>query len=310
MRISAGLESIRNPIAACSVAIGVFDGVHRGHQALIRNAVADAHAAEHESVVLTFDRHPAELIAPDRAPEYISTPDQQRALFAEMEVDHLVIARFDERFRDLSPESFLRLVVIGVLGAAAVFVGSDFRFGCEQAGDAAYLREAQERLGFKLHVLEPVLSGGERVSSTRIRDLIRSGDLVSAREALGHPFLLTGTVVEGARLGRTLGYPTANLVPTTRQVVPANGIYACRVFVDGRTCRAATSIGLRPTVSDDVERTIEAFLLDFDGDLYGRTLDVEFVARLRDEERFDSLTELVRQIADDVSEVERLLPEG
>lgn len=305
MQVWEGLESIYTPFPAVSAAIGTFDGVHCGHQALIRAAVADARAHDRAAVVFTFDRHPAELIAPDKLPGYLTTLEQKKGLLAALGADHLVITRFDERFRELSPEAFLRFVLAGVLGAQAVFVGEDFRFGRNQAGDTAYLQEAQARCGFALTVLEPVLVGGEKASSTRIRHLLRVGDLAGAQAVLGHPYVLSGVVVEGKRLGRMLGFPTANLEPTVPQVVPADGIYA--VWADiSSTYKGACSIGMRPTVGG-TRRTIETYLLDFSGDLYGKTLDITFVARLRDELKFDSLDALTAQMARDVAQAEEIL---
>lgn len=317
MRIWEGLESIDTPLEASTVAIGMFDGVHIGHQALIAAAVEDGRVHRRPSVVFTFDRHPAEQIAPDRFPGYLTTPEQRRRLIAALGPDHLVIARFDERFRQLSPEGFLRFVLVGILGAEAVFVGEDFRFGCNQAGDVAYLREAQARWDFALEVIPPVLVNGEKASSTRTRTLLRAGDIPGVEAILGHPYRLVGTVIEGERLGRRLGYPTANLRLSIPQVVPSDGIYAVWVEIPSALARSATqdgrrrykgacSIGMRPTVGGTT-RTIEVYLLDFSGDLYGETLEMEFVARLRDELKFDSLEALVEQMRRDVSQVERML---
>jgi len=309
MRVWQGLETITTPFPASSVAIGTFDGLHRGHQALIAAAIADARAKGRQAVVFTFDRHPAELVAPDRVPGYLSTPKQRVEILTALGVDDLVIARFDEKFRELSPESFLRFVVYGILGARALFVGPDFRFGCNHAGDVEYLRGAQDRYGFAVNVLDPVLVDGERASSTRVRQCLRAGDIEGAQRVMGHRYALSGTVVEGEKLGRELGYPTANLRLTRAQVVPADGIYAVWVEWNGRRCKGACSIGVRPTVGG-TERVIEVYLLDFTGDLYGETLELEFVARLREERKFDSLDALREQIARDVMQVDKLLVIG
>lgn len=308
MKTWTALETICDPLEATSVAIGMFDGLHVGHQALIHDAVADARAHGRESAVFTFDRHPAELFAPDRAPGYLGFPAQRDALLAAMGVDHLVVARFDERFRDLSPESFLRFVLCGVLGARAVFVGEDFRFGHDHVGDVACLRDAQERWAYVLHVHAPVLVDGERASSSRIRALLREGDLARALRMLGHPYVLRGTVVRGQQLGRKLGFPTANVELERAQVVPADGVYVVWATVNGRRHKGACSIGVRPAVGGTA-RTVEVYLLDFAGDLYGQTLDVEFAARLRDEANFETLEALTAQIARDVEQVRALLPD-
>jgi riboflavin kinase/FMN adenylyltransferase len=306
MNLWQGLESITTPLPASSVAIGTFDGLHRGHQALISACVADAHAHGRLAVVFTFDRHPAEIIAPDRVPGYLAPPEQRMEIIRSLGADELVIARFTPRFRQLSPESFLRFVVSGILGAEAVFVGEDFRFGCNQEGNVAYLREAQERLCFRLEVLESVRVGSERVSSSQIRQLLQGGHLGKALEMLGHPYVLSATVVEGEKLGRKLGFPTANLQPVLAQVIPADGVYAVWVEWGGRRWKGACSIGLRPTVGG-TQRTIEIYLLDFFGELYGERVSVEFVTRLRDEMKFDTLEALVQQIKRDVEQVQQVL---
>jgi riboflavin kinase/FMN adenylyltransferase len=306
MHVWVGLESIPEPFSAASVAIGTFDGVHRGHQALISAAVADARAHGRPSLVFTFDRHPSELLTPERAPGYLCTPAQRQQWIEELGVDHLVIARFDSSLREMTPEAFLRDILTKRLGARAVLVGEGFRFGRNQEGDIAFLEAQQERLGYTLHVLAPVLVGGERASSSRIRTLLRRGDLEAAEAILGRPYALTGVVVEGEKLGRRLGYPTANLRPVAPMVVPADGIYAVRVRWRERRAKGACSIGMRPTVGG-TQRTIEVFLLDFSGDLYGETLEIEFAARLRDELRFQTLEALVEQMGRDVAQVSDLL---
>ncbi len=306
MQIWHGLDKITEQFPACTLAIGMFDGVHVGHQALIRAAVADARKHKRAAAVLTFDRHPMELIAPERAPGYLSTLPQREQLFRGLGVDHLVIARFDQRFRDLSPETFLRFVVKAVMAADAVFVGFDFRFGCEHAGDVAYLKESSKRLDLEVNVLDPIQVDGEKASSSRIRALLKDGQLNAALSVLGHSYVLRGIVVEGQKLGRKLGFPTANIAFERIQVIPKEGIYATWVDVGERRYKGACSIGLRPTV-DGKNRTVEVYLLDFEGDLYGKTLDVAFMARLRDEAKYDSLEALVEQIGRDVEEVRSIL---
>ena len=306
MRVWNGLESITQPFDVASVAVGMFDGLHVGHQALIRAAVEDGRAHGRRSVVFTFDRHPAELISPDKVPGYLSTPRQRIALLEALGVEDVVVARFDERFRALSPEAFLHFVMYGVLGAKAIFVGGDFHFGRNQSGDVEYLREAQARFGYTVHVHPPVLMRSERASSTAIRAYLRSGDLAAATEMLGHPYVLSGVVAHGEKLGRKLGFPTANLRLSRAQVVPADGIYAVWGTVRGERRMGACSIGMRPTVGG-AERTVETYLLDFDADIYGEEMDVEFAARLRDELKFETLEALVEQMEFDVRKAREIL---
>jgi len=309
MRIWRGLESVAAPFEASTLAIGVFDGIHAGHQALIRSGVQDAHQNGRPSVVLTFDRHPSELLAPDKVPGYLTTESQRARLFEALGVDDLLIARFDERFREISPEAFLRFVVCGIIGARAVYVGFDFRFGKNQEGDTKYLRSAPVRCDFEVHVTDPVLVDGEKASSSRIRELLREGDVERASRILGRPYALVGIVVEGQKLGRTLGFPTANLEPAAKVVVPADGIYAVRVIRGPNRHMGACSIGIRPTIGGTA-RTVEAYLMDFSDDLYGEELEVEFVARLREERKFDSLAAMVQQIGRDVDEARKVLSMG
>lgn len=306
MKTWSGLESIHEPFVNSAVAIGQFDGLHVGHQALIGRAVEEARRIRGRSVVFTFDRHPMDLIAPDRAPSQITTLEQRSKLIEECGVDDLVIAKFDNRFRDLSPETFLHFVLVGVLGAASVSVGHDFRFGCNQLGDVDFMNLAESRFRFKTNVIESVMVLGEKASSTRVRTLLRDGNVTDATQVLGRPFALIGIVVHGQQLGRTLGFPTANLATETKQLLPKDGVYA--VLVNDGTVRrqGACSIGLRPTVNGK-ERTVETFLFDFDGDLYGQKLEFEFVERIRDEEKFNSLDELVTAMHRDVALARQVL---
>ncbi len=309
MNVFEGLETLPQPYNAATVAIGTFDGVHSGHQAIIRTAVEDARRHNRPALVLTFDRHPVELLAPERAPLLLTTPLQRNRLIAELGADALVIIAFDAALSQLSPEAFIRDILKAKLGAEAIVVGENFCFGRGRAGNTALLRDAQETFDFRLHALAPVLVGGEPVSSTRIRECLRTGEIAEAEALLNHPFLLSGTVVSGQRLGRELGYPTANLALTHRQVVPANGIYAVRVTLEaGRTFGGACSIGDRPTIPG-AGYSIETYLLDFAGDIYGCAMTIQFVKRLREELRFDSLDALKAQMTADVRQVRRVLEE-
>jgi riboflavin kinase/FMN adenylyltransferase len=306
MKTYFGLEAVCPPIARSSVAIGRFDGMHLGHQSLIRTMVEDARAHGREAVVFTFDRHPAELLAPDKVPGYLQTLEQRAAVIEGLGVDTLVVAVFNERFRSLSPEAFLHFVVSGQVGAEAVFVGEDFRFGRSAEGAIDLLRSAEERYGYRTHVHPAVLVDGEKAASTRVRELLRDGEVEKAARMLGRPYALSGTVERGQQLGRTLGYPTANLRLTVAQVAPAHGIYAVWTQAAGARRMGACSIGVRPTVGG-TSRTIETYLLDFSGDLYDQPMEVEFVARLRDEEKFDGLEALVAQMDRDVAGARRIL---
>lgn len=307
MILFEGLETLLTPFPRSTVAIGTFDGVHIGHQTVIRAAVEDARAHERPALVFTFDRHPQELLAPERAPHYLTTPAQRTRLIAQLDADGLVVARFDTRLSELSPETFLRDILKGMLGAEAIVVGTNFCFGKNRAGDIAYLEAKQSEFDYALHAFESVMVDGIPASSTRIRERLRAGDITEAEKVLGHPYWLAGTVVQGQQLGRQLGYPTANLALTVRQEVPADGIYAVRVTLDdGREIGGACSIGNRPTI-EGAGRSIETYLLDFSEDIYGRSMEIRFLQRLRAEEKFDSLDALKVQMALDVEETRRVL---
>jgi len=279
------------------VAVGEFDGVHLGHREVIRGA----------DTVLTFEPHPYTVVAPDSAPKLITSLATKCDLIAGLGVRELVVIPFDGAFASRSPQDFIDHVLVETLGAERVSVGENFRFGHRAKGDAALLRVQD---AFETRVVELVEVDDEIVSSTRIRALIEAGDVERANACLGSPFQLRGLVAHGDKRGRTLGFPTANLVPDPALVYPAHGVYACRAAVeldgDWRWWPAATSIGVRPTFVTGRGLLVEAFLLGFDGDLYERELRLEFLARLRGELRFESVDELVEQMARDVEDTRRV----
>ena len=307
MKIYEGLEKVAPPLPRSTVAIGTFDGVHLGHRAIIRTAVEDAHTYHRPSLVFTFDRHPLERLDPSRVPTLLTTPAQRNALIEEIGAEGLVIARFDETLSELTADEFILRILKETLGAEAIVVGENFYFGKDRSGDVAFLRENQERFGYRLYALAPVELSGEKVSSTRIREALKLGEVEEAERLLGHPYWLAGTVVGGQRLGRTLGYPTANLSLTVNQTVPKDGIYAVIAKLqDGREVGGACSIGNRPTV-EGAGRSIETFLFDFNEDLYGQEFSVRFVRFLRPELKFDSLDALTQQMQKDCDKARNIL---
>jgi riboflavin kinase/FMN adenylyltransferase len=275
------------------VAVGEFDGVHVGHREVMRGA----------DTVLTFEPHPRTVVSPEKAPKLITSLDAKADLIAGLGVRELVVIPFDGEFAGQSPQGFIDDVLVGALGAEQVSVGQNFRFGHKAKGDVALL-EAQS--AFRTRVVDLVEGDGEVVSSSHIRRLIEAGEMEPAAACLGSPFQLRGTVTHGDKRGRTLGFPTANLVPDPGLVYPGHGVYACRAAVelDGewRSWPAATNVGVRPTFVTGRGLLVEAFLLDFDGDLYGRELRLAFLARLRGELRFESVDELIAQMARDVDD--------
>ncbi len=309
MKIYEGLESITPPLPRSTVAIGTFDGVHLGHQAIIRTAVEDALSTRRPSVVFTFDRHPLERLAPHRVPTLITPRKQCVRLIEQCGADAMVIARFDETLSELTPEQFLVQVLRQKLGAECIVVGENFTFGKNRGGNIRYLQENETRFGYTLFSLAPVEFGGAPVSSTRIREALKKGEVELAEALLGHPYWLEGTVVQGQQLGRTLGYPTANLQLSASQTVPADGIYAVIARLqDGREIGGACSIGERPTI-EGAGRSLETFLFDFDENLYGRRFALRFLRFLRPELKFDSLDALVVQMEADCREARRLVSE-
>jgi riboflavin kinase/FMN adenylyltransferase len=272
------------------VAIGTFDGVHLGHREVIRGA----------DTVVTFEPHPAAVVAPGGAPRLLTTLERKAELISALGVEDLVVIPFDHEFAARSAQSFIEDVLVGTLRAEHVSVGENFRFGHKAAGDNALLR-ADTR--FETRVVPLLEVDGEVVSSSHIRGLVLGGAVEYADTLLGAPFTFAGEVVEGDRRGRTLGFPTANLVPQDGYVVPGHGVYACRAHTaDGVVHVAATNVGVRPMFVTGRGELIEAFLVDFDGDLYGSVLRVEFLKRLRGEKRFESVEALVEQMGRDVEE--------
>ncbi len=284
---------------AC-VAIGFFDGVHLGHQQIIRQTVADARKHEATAVVVSFDRHPASVVAPERCPALIYNLAQRQNAIAALGTDQLLLLSFDKALREVTGEDFVRRLSQGAGRLLSVCVGSNFTFGHKKTGDVNLLHRLGKELQFVVHPLSAVALDGETVSSTRIREAIRTGQLDAAGQMLGRTYSLAGAVIPGARLGRQLGFPTANLDISGR-VLPPHGVYAAHAQVDGRWFRAAVNIGCRPTVDGSASRvSVEAHLIDFDGDLYGREIELHFAGRIRDEQRFPSLEALKTQIAMDI----------
>jgi riboflavin kinase / FMN adenylyltransferase len=271
------------------VAIGTFDGVHRGHREVIRGA----------DTVLTFDPHPLAVIHPEATPKLISTFNIKRDLIAGLGVDELVVIPFDKGFSSQTAEEFVEDVRIDRLGAEQVSVGENFRFGARAKGTPEFLTEHGE---FETRMVPLVEAAGETISSSHIRGLVAAGEVGPAAEFLGGPFLFEGEVVPGDRRGRELGMPTANLVPDERYVVPGHGVYAA--WAHGYP--AAVNVGVRPTFDTGRGLLVEAHLIGFDADLYGETLRIAFLERLRGEKRFESVDDLVTQMNRDVDEARRI----
>jgi riboflavin kinase / FMN adenylyltransferase len=275
------------------VAVGTFDGVHLGHREVIRGA----------DTVLTFDPHPLQVLHPEAMPKLLDSFAIKRDLIASLGVDELVVVAFDREFAAQSHQWFVDAVLVERLGARHVSVGENFRFGRAARGDAEYLRSRPE---FETRVVPIVEVDGETVSSSHIRALVAAGDVAAAARFLGAPFMLEGEVVAGDRRGRELGMPTANVVPDDRLACPGHGVYAATV--EGRP--AAINVGVRSTFESGRGVLIEAHLIDFEDDLYGHTIRIAFLARLRGERRFDSVEALVEQMHADVADARRILSDA
>ncbi len=289
------------------VTIGVFDGVHRGHQALLRDFVAEAHAHAAPAVVVTFYPHPAEVLSNRRAPFYLTSPEEKARLIAALGVDVLLTHPFDEEVARQPAQVFMQALKAH-LGLRRLWVGYDFALGRGREGDIPTLRRLGETLGYTVHVVEAYRLDGEVVSSTRVRQALAAGQVRQAARLLGRLYDLPGQVVPGEGRGRRLGFPTANLATWPKRMVPASGVYACYADLAEGTFPAVVNIGVRPTFEQgEAVPRIEAHLLDFSGDLYGRRLTLRFVARLRAERRFPSAEALAAQIARDVAQARTVL---
>ena len=304
MQVIRSLDACPRPPEGTAVTLGFFDGVHLGHQLLIGEARRLAAEQGARSAVVTFDNHPAAVVRPESAPMLLTTLDHRLELLAATGVDHVLVLEFDEARSKESAEDFVEGVLVECLRALAVVVGADFHFGHQRRGDVALLREMGVARGFEVEGLQLVGSGSEGarpVSSTAIRAALAAGDLAAANRMLGRAHEVRGSVQTGDRRGRELGFPTANVAVPERLALPADGIYAAWYErPDGSTHPAAVSLGRRPTFyADQAASLLEAHLLDFTGDLYGEEARVRFVARLRGEERYETVEALVEQMAQD-----------
>jgi len=302
MRVLRSLSQIPREPAGRALALGTFDGVHLGHREVIGSALGRARERGLVAAVVTFDPHPLEVLRPDRPPRLLTTIERKIELVSALGLDELVAIPFTAELSRQTAEEFCDQVLVATLGARSVSVGANFHFGHNAAGDADLLRSRPQ---FDTDVIELVAHDGESISSSRIRALVDAGDVAAAARLLGAPYALAGTVKQGDRRGRELGMPTANLDVPEQQLLPAPGIYAATAAGESLEGElpAAVSIGVRPTFGGG-ELLVEAHLIGFEGDLYGRRLRLEFLERLRDEERFESAEDLVEQMRKDVAQAQ------
>jgi riboflavin kinase / FMN adenylyltransferase len=306
MELVRGLHNISRRHRGCVLTVGNYDGVHLGHQQMIgvlKSRAAELRAA---ATVLVFEPSSKEFIDPEGAPPRLTRWREKFVALAAHGVDRLVTLRFDEYMREMTPECFVDELIVEGLGTRHMVVGHDFRYGCDAAGTIESLRAAGAARGFGVEEIEPFVFDGMRVSSTAVRERLAQGDYAGAQRLLGRPYRMSGRVVYGRGLGRTLGFPTANL-RLMRRKPPLRGILAARVYgIELKPMLAVASLGTRPTV-DGTDMLLEVHVFDFVGDLYGREIEVEFVAKLRDEVKFDSLDALIRQMKIDAAQARNLL---
>ena len=304
MRTMVGLNSLEPAERGSVVTVGTFDGVHLGHRGLIARTIEKAEELDAESIALTWDRHPAETLRPDKVPPLLSTPERKSELLEDTGVDGVALLPFDKELSLMSAEDFVRDVLVRGLGTRSVLVGHDWRFGHKARGDVPLLTDLGRELGFEVEGVDLQTVAGEPVTSSRARKAVTAGDMELARVLLGRPFDVDGVVVRGASRGKGLGYPTANLDVEVVIARPPIGIYAGVARVGDRRVAAAISIGVSPTFGGEAGKspvTIEAYLLDFDDEIYDQTVRLEFWKRLRDELKFDSVEALVAQMDEDVA---------
>ena len=292
------------------IALGFFDGVHLGHGALLRRAAEEAKKRGCESAVFTFDRPPKEVITGIPCP-LINSPEDRAELVRRLYgIDEMIMVPFDDEMRTTPWDRFVTDILVGRYGAVHLVAGHDHHFGHRNQGSPELLKEKCAELGLGCDIIPAVTLDGVTVSSTHIRKLLEEGDVETARAFLGHPHVLTQTVGHGRQLGRTIGIPTANLVAPPHVLLPKRGVYAAKITLpDGRAFGGVTNVGVRPTVNNGQDVTVEPWILDFDGDLYGQAIRVEFYRRLRDERKFESLDALKAQIETDAVKTREAYPE-
>lgn len=298
MRLFHGTDNAK--IARPTVlTLGVFDGLHLGHQLIIQTVVERARARSAVPTVITFDPHPRAVLHPESAPPLLQTFDQKIEALGVLGIEQTIVVRFTKEFSAVRAEDFLRDVVYERLQAKEVYLGRGFAFGHNREGNIELLKKMSAQLGFRADEVPEVRLRGQRISSSRIRQLLAEGRVNLARRMLGHPYGVEGRVVRGAERGRTLGFPTANLRPQNR-VIPKSGVYITATLIEGAWRRSVTNVGVRPTFEKEAETSVETFVIGWSGDLYGDVVRVRFLSRLRDERKFGGIDELKNQIAHDL----------
>ncbi len=305
MQVFHGIETVQRKLKNPAITIGNFDGVHKGHQALFERVKQLAVDLNGESAVVTFDPHPLEVLFPQKAPSFITSHRRKLDLIASCGIDATIVIPFDHEFSRMSAREFVEVVLVEKIGARAIVVGHDYRFGHSREGDIAFLKQLGEQYGFKVETVTGLRVNDTVVSSTGIRQMIVSGNIKEANRLLGRFFEVSGTVIPGRKRGVSLGFPTANIrMPALAS--PRTGVYVVEAEVDGKTYGGAANLGYNPTFGD-TDLSLEAHLFDFSQDIYGKSITVRFIDRLRDELRFSSPDELAAQIRKDVDAAKEIL---
>lgn len=300
MKVYRGFSTWKlNPQTRTVASLGNFDGVHRGHQAILKRVVENSRDLDLPSVVVTFDPVPKKVLSPETAPPLIQTLDQRLEIFERLDIDNTIIVVFDMEFARKSPEEFVRQYLIELLHVQAFIVGGNFAFGHRKQGNITLLKQMGTQYGFTVECVDAVQDGGARISSTLIRGEIQAGQIEQALIHLGHPFSLRGVIIKGEQLGGKIGIPTANL-QVRNELLPGRGVYACRAIFEKQVFPAAVNVGYRPTVGGK-NLTVEAHLIGFSGELYGKEMELQFFHRIREEKQFAGIDALRNQILSDIN---------
>ena len=306
MKVIRSLEQIPGEFRDAFVTIGNFDGVHLGHVPILKKLIEEAHKENRKAVVITFDPHPKKVLRPDIRPFYLITSIEEKIKLLEViGVDGLILIPFDLNFSKMTAEAFVCEILWDKLHIRKIFVGHDYSFGKSKTGNKIFLAEFGKKLGFEVDIINAIKLDEETISSTRLRHLILDGDVKTAAKVLGRPYNVSGIVVPGKKRGSILGIPTANIKPE-KELIPAQGVYAVIAHLEKDRHQGVLNIGFNPTFSD-TELSVEVYLLDFSGDIYGKKVDVLFIERIRDEVKFENSEQLVKQIRKDIDEARAIL---
>ncbi len=308
MLLITDLSRITEPFTNSVITLGNFDGIHLGHQALVRLVMKRAQEIQGQSMVVTFRPHPLKVLAPEKCPPLISIYEEKIELLSKLGIDVLVKIPFTLRFAEMSPREFVKNILCDLLGTKEIFVGCNYRFGRGREGTTETLKQMGAEFGFKVNEVEQISLKSEVISSTKIRQLLAGGEVEHAAELLGRPYAITGIVVRGDSRGKTLGFPTANIA-SKHAIIPADGVYAVKLSARDTCHDGVVNIGLRPTF-DTKSLAIEVHVFDFNEDLYGEEVTIYFIKKLRQEKKFDSSDALIDQITKDVAEAKAVLAEN